>query len=143
MLFREVKRPACSLVVKGGLGVMLLFVVSCTDPQSTSEPTPSPSVETTLPHKSVIHEFTIPDGTAGRLLWAEDVNIIPNVLDVRVGDKIRVHNEDSELVRLGIFDVRPGETVSMAFNTPGELKGVIFSDQSGGCGPPPPDAQTF
>lgn len=125
------------------LGAALAPALSCGEQQSTPATTQPEPVETTAPPSNVVHEFVIPAGTAGRLAAGEDVGVIPRTLEVRVGDKIRVRNDDSEFARLGIFDVRPGETVSMAFNTPGPLEGIVFSDESGGCGVPPPDVETF
>ncbi|MGB3412161.1 MAG: hypothetical protein WBA45_13305 [Microthrixaceae bacterium] len=102
--------------------------------------------ESTTPRERVTHDFVIPAGTAQRIaegVEGEDLGIIPAELKVRVGDRIRVRNDDSELMRLGIFDVRPGETVTMNFNTPGKLEGVIFADQAGGCGVPPGEDESF
>ncbi len=125
------------------VGVVFASGVSCTGQQGAPKSTQPDPVETTVPPESVTHEFVIPEGTADRLAWRKDSAIIPQPLVVHVGDKIQVRNDDSEFARLGIFDVRPGETVTMAFNTPGELEGIIFSDKSGGCGVPPPDVETF
>lgn len=135
------------LGVVAGTAILLTGVitsaVSCAGQQAAPTSTQPEPVETTVPRESVTHEFVIPDGTAARLAEGEDVDVIPRSLEVRVGDKIRVRNEDSEFARLGIFDVRPGETVTMAFNTPGEMEGIIFSDATGGCGAPPPGVETF
>lgn len=91
----------------------------------------------------VTHDFVIPDGTSAAIVRGDDVDIIPRQLDVRVGDRIRVRNDDVEIVRLGIFDVKPGETVSMNFNTAGTMEGEIFGKESGGCGVPSVEAETF
>jgi hypothetical protein len=125
------------------LGTAVAPALSCGEQQTAPTTTQPEPVETTVPRESIVHEFVIPAGTAELLAVGEDVEIIPRTLEVRVGDKIRVRNDDTEFARLGIFDVRPGETVSMAFNTPGPLEGIVFSDESGGCGVPPPDVETF
>ena len=116
---------------------------SCSAQQAAPTTAAPEPVEATAPRESVTHDFVVPEGTAERLAWGYEVEIVPQPLEVRVGDRIRVRNDDSEFARLGIFDVRPGETVTMAFNTPGELEGIVFSDSSGGCGVPPSDVQTF
>lgn len=137
---------AAVVVVMGGF-----MLAACGDDGSatgtkgstTSLPTSSAPTTSTTPREPVTHDFVIPSGTAEKLARGEDVDVIPATLEVHVGDRIQVSNDDSELARLGIFDVRPGETVSMNFNTPGQMEGVIFSDDSGGCGKPPADAKTF
>ncbi|HTO00812.1 MAG TPA: hypothetical protein VL068_09085 [Microthrixaceae bacterium] len=136
--------------------LVLATVVSCGSPESatpnsaatptSATPTTAPpgtGTPTTAPREPVTHEFVIPAGTAVKLARGEDVGIIPERLKVRLGDKIKVRNDDTQWARLGLFDVAPGETVSMAFNTPGEMEGVIFSDESAGCGAIPSDADTF
>lgn len=118
-----------------------------TDDDGSTAPSTSTTdttvVESTVPRESVTHDFVVPAGTADRIARDEEVEVVPDVLEVHVGDRIRVRNDDRELARLGIFDVGAGETISMNFNTPGELQGLIYADASGGCGVPPPDAQTF
>lgn len=142
------RRRVRAVLAGAAAGVALAAAGSCTDQQAAPSSTAStstepPPVETTAPREAVIHDFVIPEGTAARLGSAAAPEFIPQPLEVWVGDSIRVRNDDSELFRLGIFDVHPGETVSMAFNTPGEMEGVIYSDQGGGCGAPPPDVPTF
>lgn len=127
--------------------VMALSVVSCAGSTAVEQGVESPATsESSTPREKVTHDFVIPAGTAQRIadgVEGEDLGIIPAELKVRVGDRIRVRNDDTELMRLGIFDVRPGETVTMNFNTPGKLEGVIFADQAGGCGVPPGEDESF
>ncbi len=129
------------------VALLMATAVSCGDPESATPTTGSKATQTTAvtttAREPVTHEFVIPAGTAEKLARDEDVGIIPKRLKVRLGDKIKVRNDDSQWARLGLFDVAPGETVSMAFNTPGEMEGVIFSDESAGCGAIPKDADTF
>ncbi|MCZ7630679.1 MAG: hypothetical protein M5U19_17320 [Microthrixaceae bacterium] len=136
---RTIRRPAGGLRLVGAAvtsGVILTSVASCASEQAVPTSTEPAPVETTVARERVIHEFVIPDGTAARLAAGEEVEVIPPSIEVRVGDKIRVRNDDSEFARLGIFDVRAGETVTMTFNTPGKMEGIIFSDESSGCGVP-------
>ncbi len=90
-----------------------------------------------------VHEIVIPDGTTGRVRMGEKVDVIPKRIDIEVGDRIRVRNDDSETAMLGLFDVRPGETVTMNFNEVNVLTGTIFGDEPAGCGAPPPKDQQF
>ena len=140
-------RPVRSAGVALAVGATLGPFAACGAEQATPTTEPATTQATTssepTTREGVTHEFVIPEGTAARLERGEYVDAIPRSLEVRVGDRISVRNDDSELARLGIFDVWPGETISMAFNTPGQLEGIIFSDDSGGCGVPPPDVETF
>ena len=132
------------------LGWMIAFgsivaLTSCAaDDRSTdgASETSMPA-KTTVARKSVTYDFVVPAGTYEKIKKGEDPGLFPRQLDVHVGDKIRVRNDDTKLVRLGLFDVAPGETVTMNFNKPGVRTGSIMSDDSGGCGSPPPDDKVF
>lgn len=91
----------------------------------------------------VTHEFVVPAGTTERVRMGEKVDVIPRQIDISVGDRIRVRNEDSETAMLGLFDVRPDETVTMNFNEVNVLTGTIFGDEPAGCGTPPPKSKQF
>ncbi|MDJ0961524.1 MAG: hypothetical protein QNJ88_12765 [Acidimicrobiia bacterium] len=75
--------------------------------------------------------YLIPDGTAELMAEGEQVEIIPGNLDVRVGEVIRVVNEDDEGHFVGIFYVGPGETVTQRFASPGEFEGNCTIHPSG------------
>lgn len=92
---------------------------------------PSVTAERASDREAVTHEFVIPDGTAQRVAAGEVVEIVPERLVVDVGDTVRVRNEDVEASNVGIFYVRPGETVTMRFSSPGRLEGVCDVHPSG------------
>ncbi len=77
------------------------------------------------------YAYLIPDGTADRLAAGEQVEIIPGSLEVRVGEVIRVVNEDDEGHFVGIFFVGAGETVTQRFASPGEFEGNCTIHPSG------------
>ncbi|MBS1848202.1 MAG: hypothetical protein JST73_07975 [Actinobacteria bacterium] len=93
--------------------------------------------------RSVVHDFVIPAGTADRVARGEDPKIIPRRIDLHVGDSIRVRNDDTKIARFGLFNVGPGDTVSMTFNEVGVKSGVIFGDAGGGCGTSPAEDKIF
>lgn len=80
---------------------------------------------------AVVHEFVVPIGTEAALDSGETVELVPQVLDVRVGDSIRIRNEDVSTAQVGIFNVAAGETVTMRFTTTGELVGECDVHPSG------------
>ena len=77
------------------------------------------------------HEYTIPAGTAARIADGEQIDIVPRVLTVRVGEAIRIVNDDDEGHRVGVFYVGAGETMTQKFTAAGELSGSC-SVHSGG-----------
>lgn len=75
--------------------------------------------------------YVIPEGTADDLAAGEPVEIIPGNLEVRVGELIRVVNNDDEGHFVGIFFVGAGETVTQRFASPGEFEGNCSVHPSG------------
>lgn len=69
------------------------------------------------------YDYVIPDGTGDRIDGGETVEIVPRVLEVRVGEAIRIVNDDDEGHVVGVFYVGAGETLTRRFTSPGELSG--------------------
>ncbi len=67
------------------------------------------------------YDYVIPFGTGRRLDAGEDVQIVPAELDVHVGERIRIVNEDDRGAKVGIFWVPAERTVAMQFTSPGTL----------------------
>jgi hypothetical protein len=72
---------------------------------------------------AVEHEYVVPLGTGDRIDAGEEVEIVPRKLEVKVGDSIRIVNDDVQGVNVGIFWVPAGRTATMEFTTPGTLTG--------------------
>lgn len=89
------------------------------------------TVELASNREQVTHEYVIPAGTAERIAAGETVEIVPQRLEVHVGDTIRVRNDDSKASNVGIFYVEAGQTVTMRFSSPGTVKGVCDIHPSG------------
>lgn len=68
-------------------------------------------------------EFVIPRGTGERIDRGEDPDIFPRRLDVRVGQVIRIVNEDNRSHVIGPFSVGRGETITQRFASPGTYRG--------------------
>lgn len=144
-----VKRRVAAITL---VAASVVTVAACGSGGSTADPAASGAASTvpattvaptTTMRKGVVHDFVVPAGTAAKIDRGEDPGVIPKRIDVHVGDSIRVRNDDTEVARLGLFNVAPGETVSMDFNKVTVLSGVIFDDEGGSCGSPPPKDKTF
>lgn len=77
------------------------------------------------------YDFVIPPGTGERMDRGEEVEIVPAELDVKVGERIRIVNEDERGAAVGIFWVPAERTVAMEFTTPGTLTGACDIHPSG------------
>lgn len=69
------------------------------------------------------HDYTIPPGTSDRIDAGEAVEIVPRLLEVHVGESIRIVNDDDRGHVVGVFYVGAGETLTQRFTAPGELSG--------------------
>jgi hypothetical protein len=76
-------------------------------------------------------EFVIPKGALDRMQAGEDLQIVPANLTVKVGQVVRVRNEDLRPVVLGPFAVGPLQTLTQRFATPGTLEGDCNVHASG------------
>lgn len=87
--------------------------------------------EVTSNDGTVTHEYVIPDGTAARIASGQTVEVVPEFLHAKVGDTLRIRNDDTEQATVGIFYVTPGQTVTMRFTEPGRLEGLCDVHPSG------------
>ncbi len=75
--------------------------------------------------------YTIPAGTGARLDAGEEVELLPQRIDARVGEVIRIVNEDGRGYLLGPFYVGPRETLTQRFTSPGTFRGECAVHPSG------------
>jgi len=69
------------------------------------------------------YEYEIPLGAGERTDAGEELNIFPWILKVRVGESIRIVNNDDRDHLIGAFFVGAGETLTQEFVSPGMLTG--------------------
>lgn len=77
------------------------------------------------------YDYVIPSGTGRRTDAGEEVEIVPSELNVKVGERIRIVNEDERGAAVGIFWVPAERTVAMEFTEPGTLTGECDVHPSG------------
>lgn len=87
---------------------LLTLAVSCSDDTRAAR---EPEVQT----------FTVPPGTAVRIAAGEVVPIMPARIDLRVGDTIKIVNDDSSDQYVGPWFVRAGRTFEAKYQTAGEF----------------------
>ncbi|MEI6402194.1 MAG: hypothetical protein WCP59_08410 [Actinomycetota bacterium] len=69
------------------------------------------------------YDFTIPAGTGVLLDAGARPAVFPTFLDVKVGDTIRIINDDDRGHSMGTFYVLAKSTLTYRFTTPGVFKG--------------------
>lgn len=83
----------------------------------------------TAPPKVV--ELVVPAGTQARLDRGETVEVMPAKLEFRVGDTLRIRNDDIADQYVGPYLVMAGKQFELRFGAPGRYAGLC--DLSGGA----------
>ena len=66
----------------------------------------------------------VPRGAAARIARGEDVNVVPDRIDARVGDTLRLVNRDVRAHMVGPFLVGPGQRVESRLARAGTYAGA-------------------
>lgn len=113
--------------------VPVLVTGACSDDGTETSSAAVPELQVVDPDaaEGYDYDYVIPFGTGRRLDGGEEVEIVPAELDVKVGERIRIVNEDVRGAAVGIFWVPAERTVAMEFTTPGTLTGECDVHPSG------------
>jgi len=77
------------------------------------------------------YSYVIPAGAGEAIDRGESLDILPQELNVRVGESIELINEDDRGHLVGPFFVGKGETLRQRFSAPGTFIGDCSVHQSG------------
>lgn len=69
-------------------------------------------------------EVVVPAGTADRMAAGQQVELLPALLRVDVGDELVIVNDDDEVHVVGPYSVAPGQTLRQQFTATGRIEGV-------------------
>lgn len=83
------------------------------------------------PDEKATFEYVVPYGTSVKIDQGQQVDLMPQQLDVKVGDSIRITNRDGRDYMIGPFFVTAGSTVAMRFTQAGQLSGVCQMNPEG------------
>lgn len=75
--------------------------------------------------------YEIPAGSGARLDRGEKLELLPSRIDARVGQVIRIVNNDTRGFLLGPFYVGPQETLTQRFTSSGTFEGACAVHPSG------------
>jgi plastocyanin len=92
---------------------------------------PTPGVQIADESAAADYRYTIPAGTGARLDDGQRFEILPEQLEVRVGETIEIINDDERGHVIGVFYVGPNETLRQTFTEAGTLIGECSIHPSG------------
>lgn len=109
------------------LVAVLLLVAACGGDGNTAQPQWG-----ALPEgEQATYEYVVPYGTSVRVDQGQKVDLMPSELEVKVGESLRITNQDGRDYMVGPFFVAAGRTLSMRFTYPGELSGICTLNADG------------
>jgi plastocyanin len=124
-------RDRCRSAALTSVSVAALSGLAFTACGGSDAPASAPEVSTVTADIDATYSYTIPAGAGVALDAGEPLEILPAELDAKVGETIRIVNEDDRGHNVGPFFVGAGETVTQRFATAGEFVGVCTVHPSG------------
>lgn len=76
-------------------------------------------------------EYVVPEGTASRIARGEPVTIMPDTLELRVGDTLRIRNDDVAGATVGPYYVEAGREFTLTYGAPGVFAGACELSKGG------------
>ena len=76
-------------------------------------------------------EIVVPQGTQAQMDAGEEIVLFPRRLEVGVGDRIVIENEDDSSHQVGPYVVGPGQRIVQTFSTTGIIEGICTLHPSG------------
>jgi hypothetical protein len=111
------------------LATSLLAATACgSDSASTAEPAQWGALAA---DEAATYEYVVPYGTSVRIDQGQVVDLMPRLLEVKVGESIRISNQDGRDYMIGPFYVTAGQSLAMRFTHSGELSGVCSMNPEG------------
>ncbi len=76
-------------------------------------------------------DIVVPEGTQARMDAGEEIALFPRRLEVGVGDRIVITNDDAASHQVGPYIVGPGQQIVQTFSSPGIIEGICTLHPSG------------
>jgi plastocyanin len=76
-------------------------------------------------------EILVPEGTQAQMDAGEEIVLFPRRLEVGVGDRIVITNDDTSSHQVGPYVVGPGQEIVQTFSSPGVIEGICTLHPSG------------
>ncbi len=109
------------------VAVASLGVVGCRGGDGAAGPGLTPTEQA----GAATYEYTIPLGAGEALDAGNPLEILPAELSTKVGETIRIVNDDDRGHNVGPWFVGANETLNQEFTSPGEFEGVCTVHPSG------------
>lgn len=75
--------------------------------------------------------ISVPEGTQAQMDAGEEIVLFPRRLEVGIGDRIVIENDDTSSHQVGPYVVGPSQRIVQTFSTTGIIEGVCTLHPSG------------
>ena len=75
--------------------------------------------------------ISVPEGTQAQMDAGEEIVLFPRRLEVGIGDRIVIENDDASSHQVGPYIVGPGQRIVQTFSATGIIEGVCTLHPSG------------
>ena len=113
------------------LTIAILFAFALTAAGCSSAESDDAAETTTTFATGTIYRYVVPAGTGDAIDRGEEVDVMPSLLEIKVGDAIEIVNEDDRGHNIGLFFVGVGETVNQVFPSVAEFSDVCSVSSTG------------
>jgi plastocyanin len=76
-------------------------------------------------------DISVPAGTQARIDAGEEIVLFPRRLEVRVGDRLTITNDDEVTHQVGPYVVGSGQRIDQTFTSTGTIEGICTLHPSG------------
>jgi len=127
------RRRVARTLLAIALPVALVGLAACDDAQNATNGGKGPAAQwdSLTKDSAATYDFEIPYGTSVRIDQGQQVDLMPQHLDVKVGQSIRIRNRDGRDYMVGPFFVTAGQELAMQFTQPGVLSGICQMNPQG------------
>ena len=125
----SLRRHFTSALFAAVLPIALVGLSACSDDGSAGKP--QAQWGALAEGEAATYEYVVPYGTSVRIDQGQKVDLMPQRLDVKVGESIRIKNQDGRDYMIGPFFVTAGQELAMRFTQPGELSGICQMNPEG------------
>ena len=127
----QLHHGVAAIALVTALVVTLVTTTACGGPDATTATTVRATTSALGPDEKANYEYVVPYGTSVRIDQGQVVDIMPQLLKVKVGESIRIWNKDGKDYMIGPFYVAAGQKLAMRFTHAGKLSGVCSMNPEG------------
>jgi hypothetical protein len=107
-------------------GAACAIALACAPRSAPAPASPPAAAATTATSWTPVHEIAIPAGTQARLDTGESVEVLETQIRVKVGESVRIRNDDIVDHVIGPYYLQAGAALQQTYRAPQTIEFVCF-----------------